>query len=67
MTSIIVFSFYMYIKMRASKIIIKIGAQKQMTSFGFGCKFHDIKYFELDFLCISLEVIIHLRSSSIIL
>ena len=50
-------------KMRSSKFITKSNAQKQMARFGFGCKFHDLNYFELDYLQIlwnhyTLEVII---------
>ena len=32
--------------MRALKLIIKISVQKVMIEFGFGGKFHDLKYFE---------------------
>ena len=37
-------------KMRSSNFITKSNAQKQMARFGFGCKFHDLNYFELDYL-----------------
>ena len=33
--------------MRASKLIIKSNAQKEMAKSGFGCRFHDLNYFEL--------------------
>ena len=35
------------IKLRSSKLIIKSDAQKQMVEFGFGRRFHDLKYFEV--------------------
>jgi hypothetical protein len=35
------------IKMRSSKLIIKCLAQKEMTIFGFGHRYHDLEYFEL--------------------
>ena len=35
------------IKMRSSKLVIKSDAQKQMAKFGFGYKFHSLKYVEL--------------------
>ena len=35
------------IKLRSSKLIIKSDAQKQMTKFDFGRRFHDLKYFEV--------------------
>ena len=38
------------IKMRSSKLVIKSNAQKQMVIFGFGCKFHSLKYVELGIL-----------------
>ena len=36
-------------KMRFSKLIIKTIAQKGMAKFGYGHKFHDLKYFEVYF------------------
>ena len=33
--------------MRASKLIIKSNAQKEMAKSDFGCRFHDLNYFEL--------------------
>ena len=33
--------------MRSSKLIIKSIAQKVVASVGFGCRFHDLKYFEV--------------------
>jgi hypothetical protein len=35
--------------MRSSKLIIESSVQKQMARFGFGRKFHDLDYFEIDF------------------
>ena len=35
--------------MRFSKLIIKTIAQKGMAKFGYGHKFHDLKYFEVYF------------------
>ena len=35
--------------MRFSKLIIKSIAQKGMAKFGYGHKFHDLKYFEVYF------------------
>ena len=50
--------------MRSSKVIIKHNAQKHMARFGFGHKFHNLNYFDLDFFFTFLHFIIHLRSSS---
>jgi hypothetical protein len=44
--------------MRSSKLIMKSNAQKQMAKFSLGCKFHDINYFEIDFIFYALEVIV---------
>ena len=33
---------------RSSKPIIKSDALKQLTKYNFECKFHDLKYFELE-------------------
>ena len=41
--------------MRSSKLIIKSNAQKKMDGPGFGCKFHDLNYFELEYFHISLN------------
>ena len=38
------------IKMRFSKLIIKSNAQKQMSKFGFGYKFYDLRYVKLGML-----------------
>ena len=35
-------------KLRSSILIIKSDAQKQMVESGFGCRFHDVKYFEVE-------------------
>ena len=35
--------------MGSSKVIIKSTDQKVMIEFGFGYKFHDLKYFEVGF------------------
>ena len=48
-------------KMRSSKNVIKSGAQMQIAKFGFGRKFHDLKYCKVGFFFIFLEFIIHLR------
>ena len=32
---------------RSSQVIIKHHSQKQMVDFGFGNRFHDLKYFEV--------------------
>lgn len=43
----------------------KSGAQKKTAQFGFGCEFHDHKYFELElFLFIFVEFVMNLRLSS---
>ena len=50
--------------MRPSIFIIKSDPQKVMGNFGFGCRFHDLKIFEVDFLfIIILEFIINLRTT----
>ena len=35
--------------MRSSKLIIKSNAHMVMAKFGFGRRFHDLKYFEVGF------------------
>ena len=40
------------IKMRSSKLIIKGTTQKIMVKFGFGCRFHGLKQFKVDFILI---------------
>lgn len=65
MTSIVLLSTRMQnIKMRSSKLFIKGHTPNQISRSGFGCTFHELNYFELDFFSISLEFVIHLRSSS---
>ena len=45
-------------------LIIRNIAQKVVAKSGFGCKFHDLKYFEVGFLFyIFLEFIINLREN----
>ena len=39
--------------MRSSRLIIESNAQKQMARFDFERKFHDLDYFELEFLHIT--------------
>ena len=34
--------------MKSSKFVNENNAQKQMAKFGFGCKFHDLKHFEIE-------------------
>ena len=64
-TSIVLFIAQMWItKMRSSKLIFKSNPRKQMARSSFDCNFHDLNYFELDFLFIFLEFIIDVRSSS---
>ena len=59
MTPIVLLSTQMWnIEMRSSKLIIKSNAQKQMARFGFGRKYHDLNYFELEFFTF-LGFIIH--------
>ena len=48
--------------MRSSKFIIKSIAQKAMAKFGFRCRFHDLKYFEVGFFFIFVEFITNLRA-----
>ena len=38
--------------MRSSKLIIKSDAQKQMVEYGFGRRFHDLKYIEVGIIYI---------------
>ena len=67
MTPLVVLNTHFYnIKLRSTKLVGKSDAQKQMVEFGFGCKFHDLKYFEVGnyFFILFLEFIICLRSSS---
>ena len=48
MTSIVVLDTQMWIiKLRSSIFSIKSDAQKQMVECGFGCRFHDLDYFEV--------------------
>ena len=50
-TFIVVLSTQIHnIKMRFSKLIIKSDAHKILTKFGFGHRFHDLKYFEVGFV-----------------
>ena len=50
--------------MRSSKLIIKSIAQKVMANYGFGCKFHDLKYLDFRFFFfIFLEFIINMRAT----
>ena len=49
-TSIIVLDAQIWnIKMRSSKLIVESDAQKVIAKFGFGHRFHDLKYFEVGF------------------
>ena len=50
------------IKMIFSNLIAKSDAQKVMAKYGFGCSFHDLKYFEVGILFIFLEFVINLRA-----
>ena len=43
------------IKMRSSRLIIKCLAQKEISIFGIGHRFHDLEYFELGFFSYSLN------------
>ena len=52
------------IKLRSSKLIIKSDAQKRMVELGFGCRFHDLKYFKVGIFFMFLEFIIYFRASS---
>ena len=49
--SIVVLGTQIYnMKMKSSKLVIKsIIAEKVMAKFGFGRRFHDLKYFEVEF------------------
>ena len=49
--------------MTSSKLIIKSIAQKVMAKFGFGRKFHDLKYLEFGIFFLILEFIINLRET----
>ena len=65
MTFVVVLNTQMWkIKLRSSIFIIKSDAQKQMLEFGFGYKFHDLNYFEIQIFFHILEFIIYLRASS---
>ena len=48
--------------MRSSKLVIESDAQKKMAKSRSGCKFHDLKYFNIKFY-IFLKIIILLRAS----
>jgi hypothetical protein len=37
------------IKLRSSILSIKSDAEKQVVEYGFGCRFHDLNYFEVEF------------------
>jgi hypothetical protein len=48
MTSIVVLNIKIYnIKLRSSILSIKSDAKNNPVEFGFGHKFHDLKYFEV--------------------
>ena len=49
--------------MKSSRLIVKNIAQKVRAKFGFGRRFHDVKYFEVGFSLIFLEFIMNLRAS----
>ena len=49
--------------MRSSKLIIKSDVEKAMAKYGFGRKFHDLKYFEVGFFFVFLEFTRSLRVS----
>ena len=51
------------IKMRALRLIIKSDARKVMANSGFGCRFHDLAYFEVGRFFVFLEFFINLRAS----
>ena len=63
--SIVVLGIQMYnVKMRSSKAIIKSNAEEVMAKYGFGRRFHELKYFKVTFnFFIFLEFIINLRAS----
>jgi hypothetical protein len=48
-------------KMRTSNFIIISIAQRVMGKYGFGCRFHDLEYFEVGNIFIFLEFIINLK------
>ena len=57
MTSIVELNTQMYyIKLRSSILSIKSDAQKKMVEFGFGHRFHDFNYFEIDYFLYSLNL-----------
>jgi hypothetical protein len=63
MTSIVVLDTQRYnINMRSLKLITKSDAQKGMVKFDFGCRFHDLKYFEVGFFVMFLVFIINFRA-----
>ena len=41
--------------MRSLKLIIKNDVEKAMAKFGFGCRFYNLKYFEVGFFSYSLN------------
>ena len=49
-------------KMRSLKLIIKSDGHKVMAKYGFGCRFHAIKFLKLDFVFVLLEFVINLRA-----
>ena len=60
MTFVVVLNTQMQnIKLRSSKLSIARDAQKQMIEFGFGCRFHDLNYFEVGiFITYSLNYLL---------
>lgn len=50
------------IKLNIMHVIIECTAQKVMVKYGYGCKFHDLKYFEVGFLFTFLAFVINLRA-----
>jgi hypothetical protein len=49
MNSIVVLNTQMLnIKLRSSILSIKSDAEKQVVEYGFGCRFHDLNYFEVE-------------------
>ena len=47
--------------MRSSKFVIRSDAQKVMAKLGVGCRFHDLKYFEVVLFFIFLKFFVKLK------
>ena len=51
-------------KFEFSKLFMKSDAQEKMVEYRFGHRFHDLKYYEVDFFFMFLACIVFLKASS---